>query len=167
MATGQRNNARGFHTGEPIVDLARPPEPGEYFAELIKHEFLADEAEQALRAVLPGGEVLSSRQEVLAKTAEGQAKIEKVFNALKERTRKAEMAVGSSRIKLFALQEQFTRDYPRLEIKVSLRYVPEEDKVKYRITVAHKTQHVYLIDEEEDENVFPSEWLLARLGLVG
>lgn len=119
--------------------------------------------------------MLSSRQEVLEHTADaiayqraaGQAKVENIYKKLQEQTRKAEMAVGQSRIKLISLQEKFKRDYPRLETKVSSRYVPEEDKVKYRITVAHKTQHVYLIDEEEDQDVFPSEWLLARLGLVG
>jgi hypothetical protein len=173
MATRGRDNSRGFHTDEPIEPLARPPQPGEYFAELLKLQFLAGETEQVLRAVLPSGNMLPPREEVLggdvlvSRAAMEHQAVEDKYKQLREQTRKAEMAVGQSRIRLIAIKQQFERDYPRLTCEVTSRYVPEEDQVKYRIQVAHKTQHVYLIDEEEDQNVFPSEWLLARMGLVG
>jgi len=128
-----------------------------------------------MRSILPSGDVLSSREEILTETAkqvdlqriEASKKVEDKYEAIKEATRRAEMAVGKSRIKLIALKQQFERDYPRLEVKLTSRYVAAEDKVKYKIQVAHREQHIYLIDEEEDQDVFPSEWLLARMGLVG
>jgi len=107
--------------------------------------------------------VLSSRQEVLAQ----QAAIEKKFNDIKEDIRKAEMAVGASRIKLIQFEGQFKQQFPRLAVVLKTRYVPEEDMIKWKIQVAHKELHEYLIDEEEDDNVFPSEYLLARMALVG
>lgn len=117
--------------------------------------------------MLPPREEVLGGDALISQAAMEHQVVENKYKELRDKTRKAEMAVGQSRIRLIALQEQFKRDYPRLEFQVTSRYVPEEDQVKYRIQVAHKTQHVFLIDEEEDQNVFPSEWLLARMGLVG
>jgi len=163
MASGGRNNSRGFFEDGLSELVARPPKPGEYFGELLKLEFMADEAQQVMRQLLPSGDVLSSRQEVLAQ----QAAIEKKFNDIKEDIRKAEMAVGASRIKLIQFEGQFKQQFPRLAVVLKTRYVPEEDMIKWKIQVAHKELHEYLIDEEEDDNVFPSEYLLARMALVG
>ena len=86
---------------------------------------------------------------------------------MRAKTRAAEQAVGAARVKIVAIEAQINRDFPRLKAVITCKFNEAANKAIFHIKVAHKEQHVYLIDEEEDADIFPSEWLLARMGLVG
>lgn len=175
MATVRRDDKGRLLSAGHAGDLVEPFPTSAPIREFVDHWGVSREAQQAMQRVLSGGELYSSREEVL-ETRQTATEVRLRQQAAQFKLRHYEYVMGRGRLWCRAKCDELEMMFPRLRIRVEIEIDASIDAtyVRFKAWVIKDLNRIIQPTIEEripfrdtPPNEFPGIELMAKLALIG